>query len=210
MDSAHQVNDGLSPGGDTPQLSARERPAPDPDRPAGPGSAGREMSIVLRHLEEAVAAMAELLAVLRETPAATGAEVPEQVMVAEELLPVVEEQIEDCRALTQGGGQDPAVGATVATRGAAIADTAERAGKRWPNKWWQKVWDAISSSASWLAPAICRLTSVREWTLTGQVSMPGIAQASVSVTFGRPLGTPETTLSRQNLSKTRRTKPRTE
>jgi hypothetical protein len=52
--------------------------------------------------------------------------VPEQLAVAEELLPVVPDQLEDCGVFGQGGGgQNPTVGAKLATRSVAIADTAK-------------------------------------------------------------------------------------
>lgn len=202
--SPERGEDDSAPGTEAPEPPGfSEGPQPDPDRPAGPsgsGGASYELSIVMRHLDEAVAVLTELLKVLRETPSLVGADGPQQATAAEELLPVVQEQLEDCRAFGQGGsGQAPAAGASLATSNAAIVATAKRWKKRWPNEWWLKVWDAVKSSASWLAPAICRLTYVREWPLTGQVAVPGFAQASVSVTFATPPDTHATTLSRQTL-----------
>lgn len=190
-----------------------DAPGAPPERvgsgPGQVGEAGREMGVAIRHLEEAVDVLREMLATLRETLSPDTMDVSDQLAAAEELLPLVEDQLDDCRAYDQGGsGQDPAVSATLASRGAAIAGSAKSAKRRWHNLWWKKVWEALKSAASWLLVAICRLTTVKEWTFNGQVGtgMLGFAQAGFTVTFGRSDGSSpnKLTLSRQQLRRAAR------
>jgi hypothetical protein len=46
----------------------------------------------------------------------------------------------------------------------------------------------VSRAAPWLSRLILRVSHLTEWTAGGQIGLPGLAQGSISVTFGSPPG----------------------
>jgi hypothetical protein len=52
----------------------------------------------------------------------------------------------------------------------------------WNNRFFKR----LAAKLPWIVSTVAALTEVREWSAGGTLGLPGVAQGSISVTFGRP------------------------
>jgi hypothetical protein len=111
----------------------------------------------------------------------------EQRLVTDQLLTATEQlrRLTD-ELLRNGTNQSPGLGYATSQEAMVLDSGTEDAGKRWPSAAWEKIKAAIKKALPWLWGMISKLVTIKEWTLTGTVGgIPGLPEASVSVTFGR-------------------------
>lgn len=131
-----------------------------------------------------------LLQGLREDIARQVALQEQQQLVTEQLLAAVQQERHLIDELINNGtNQGPGV-AYAAQQQATVIDTETTdASQRWPSSAWEKIKAEVKKVLARLWSVISKLVTVKEWTLTGKVGTPGLlfglAEASVSVTFGR-------------------------
>lgn len=93
------------------------------------------------------------------------------------------------RTLWQRGlDQEPDLATSATAQMAAIQSDVRYARKQFPSTpVWARIWKTLKRAAPRLWSMICGLLKVKEWSVTGQVGTPvlGLAQAGISVTFGR-------------------------
>lgn len=188
--SAASVNKGEGAGGER-QESRSERSG-EGGKDAGAGfydaqAAAREdhVAIVAR-----LNTITGLLQELREGMAQQVVLQEQQWLATEQLLAAVQQErhLVD-ELLANGIDQGPGV-AFAAQQQATVIDTETAdASKRWPSSAWDKIKAEVKKVLTRLWGMISKLVTVKEWTLTGKVGTPGpllgLAEASVSVTFGR-------------------------
>jgi hypothetical protein len=88
--------------------------------------------------------------------------------------------------IAEGVDQSPDLAFRATAQMQATSDNVKRSRKRFGKGKWDAIWDAVRNAASWLWSLISHLVKVKEWTVTGQLGLGaiGLAQASISVTFG--------------------------
>jgi hypothetical protein len=93
------------------------------------------------------------------------------------------------RALWERGlDQEPDLATSATAQMAAIQSDVSYARNQFPSTpVWGRIWKTLKRAAPRLWSMICGLLKVKEWSVTGQVGIPvlGLAQAGLSVTFGR-------------------------
>jgi hypothetical protein len=127
-----------------------------------------------------------LLQELREDTARQALHDQQQVVI-EQLLTATQQLRSLIGELMKNGtSQGPGLGYATVQQATVMDAEAEDGGRRWPGPAWEKIKDEIKKILPWLWSMISKLVTVKEWTLTGTVGgFPGLAPASVSVTFGR-------------------------
>lgn len=89
----------------------------------------------------------------------------------------------------QGGASQSAKQSSFLTLQAqACLDAVEENKRNFPQNeiWKNRFFQRLTAKLPWLVPAVAALTEVREWSAGGTLGVPGLAQGSFSVTFGRP------------------------
>jgi hypothetical protein len=111
-----------------------------------------------------------------------------QVDLADQMAPEVRRLADTARELVaQGPDQAPDLAFSATAQMTALRSDIRRARKRFSaNSAWKKIWDMLKDLPKRLLSMISHLVKVKEWSLTGQVGtgVLGLAQASISVTFG--------------------------
>ncbi len=136
----------------------------------------------------ALGTITDLLRGLREDMARQVALQEQQRLVVEQLLAAVEQlrRLVD-ELLRNGTNQGPGLGYAASQQATVIDTEIADASKRWPSSPWDKIKDEVKKVLVRLWGMISKLLTVKEWTLTGKVGtgILGLAEASVSVAFGR-------------------------
>jgi len=110
-----------------------------------------------------------------------------QLAVSDQVLSAVQQmQLELDEMLRKGANQEPGIGFSAVAHAASAKSGTKYARKRWPGHLWDAAWDALRRMFPLLWSIIGHLVKVKEWTVGGQVGtgLLGLAQASISVTFG--------------------------
>jgi hypothetical protein len=112
----------------------------------------------------------------------------EQVDLAVQIAPEVHQLKDTANELVaRGPDQAPDLAFSATAQMSALRSDVRRARKRFSaNRVWKSVWDMLKELPQRLLSLISHLVKVKEWSVTGQVGtgMLGLAQASISVTFG--------------------------
>ena len=176
-----------------------ERPSEDGDRLPDDGEAGAEgydrMAASTADYQALAAAVQDFTRIveqlrreLREEAATRQTVHDQQLGVSAQVLSAVQQmQLEIAEMLRKGTNQDPGLGFSATAHAASARSGTKYARKRWQGPLWDAAWDTLRSRIfPLLWNIIARLVRVKEWTVGGQVGtgVLGIAQASISVTFG--------------------------
>jgi hypothetical protein len=119
---------------------------------------------------------------------------PEFREVADGLIALVEAQKVRVKELVKAGpGQPPGPAFELVAEQEALVDDVEDAeadAQGAGQSFWKKIKHWLSRAGGKLWVMIQRLTTVKEWSLTGKMGtgVLGLAEASISVTFGKPSG----------------------
>ena len=111
----------------------------------------------------------------------------QQLAVSDQVLSAVQQmQHEVDEMFRKGAGQDPGPAFSAVAHATSARSGTKYARKHWPGRLWDTAWDALRRMFPLLWSIIGHLVKVKEWTVGGQVGtgVLGIAQASISVTFG--------------------------
>jgi hypothetical protein len=112
----------------------------------------------------------------------------EQVDLATQIVPEVDQLKDVARELVKRGlDQAPDLAFSATAQMTVLRTDVRRARKRFSaNSAWKRIWDLLKGLPQRLLSLISHLVKVKEWSVTGQVGtgMLGLAQASISVTFG--------------------------
>ena len=114
----------------------------------------------------------------------------QQQLAVEQLLAAVQqERLLVDELLSNGTNQGPGLGYAASTQATVIDTETADAAQRWPSSAWEKIKAEVKRVLARLWSMISKLLTVKEWALSGKVGTPGpllgLAEASVSVTFGR-------------------------
>ena len=103
-------------------------------------------------------------------------------------MPEVDQLKDVARELVKRGlDQAPDLAFSATAQMTVLRTDVRRARKRFSaNSAWKRIWDLLKGLPQRLLSLISHLVKVKEWSVTGQVGtgMLGLAQASISVTFG--------------------------
>lgn len=167
--------------------SGAERPETGAERPET--GADNRLAAVHRDLDLLVGVFKEISGQLQDLAAKLGDKSPdrdEQAAEVKKITPDVDQRIFDVEELAKRPDQalDLAVPAT--SQWSTVDSELGYASNRWHGRW-TEIWETLKGVGPRLWDMISRLVKVKEWTVTGQVGIPmlGLAQASISVTFGK-------------------------
>lgn len=186
-----------------PEAARKEQEigAPRPDQGSGGGydrmAAAQDD---LRVLDNALNEVAQQLVALSDTlrqqldegqdrlDLGEKAALEEQVVRAEQIAPEVHELKDTASELVaRGPDQAPDLAFSATAQMTALRSDVRRARKRYSgNSAWKRIWEMLKELPQRLLSLISHLVKVKEWSVTGQVGtgVLGLAQASISVTFG--------------------------
>lgn len=172
-------------GGEQPPGGEEERPfrTDDYDPVAAATAEYQKLEILVQEFTREVQ---QLRAELREAATLQSGQEPQLESAAQALSEVQQMRREVAEMLQRGAGQDPGLGFSAAAHVASARSNIKYAKKRWPGRLWDAAWDTLRRMFPLLWSIIGNLVKVKEWTVGGQIGtgVLGIAQASISVTFG--------------------------
>jgi hypothetical protein len=137
-----------------------------------------------------LSAITELLQGLREEIASQVFVQEQQRLAVEQLLAAVQqERLLIDELLRNGTNQGPGLAYAASTQATVIDTEVADEAERNPSSLWEKIKAEVRRVLARLWSMISKLLTVKEWALSGKVGTPGpllgLAEASVSVTFGR-------------------------
>jgi hypothetical protein len=92
--------------------------------------------------------------------------------------------LEELRAGRSGGSLAPVAMVQRPVADGAVAEAETMAPDGAVRRMLQAIKRLLDRAGEWLWSMIIQLVTIREWTLGGKVKVPGLAEASLTVTFG--------------------------
>jgi hypothetical protein len=170
---------------DAPADEAGDARADGYDRQA---AAREDLRALVGALDEVTRLLADMLRRQSYAGLVESADLEEQAVLAERIMPEVRQLAGTARELVaRGPDQKPDMAFSAAAQMTALGSEVRYARKRYTaNMVWSKIWATLKRVAPRLWSLISHLVKVKEWSVTGQVGtgVLGLAQASISVTFG--------------------------
>ncbi|WP_367321801.1 hypothetical protein [Streptomyces sp. HUAS ZL42] len=176
-----------------------EKPIQRENREQGPEGRGEvrqeQLAVAREHAERAKASLSEMRKCMDENPAAWE-ELAREPGMSQQFIPQLKSSTDDImrdieRITGDGYAPTPQDGLIMVTTVTAVrgdVDTAQRvaaeSGKPRIAKIVAKIRALLDRAAEWIQSLISRLLTPKEWTISGGITFAGMANASISITFG--------------------------